>query len=98
MAGGKLQAAARGLYYAQVASKFGPAPAADEELLRAAIDRDKVRVEARDLDGMGLRVGLDRGADLLPDDAVPELMAAYVDLRDALADEATQLMGNGALT
>lgn len=32
---GKLREAAHGLYYAPVPSKFGPAPAADEELLRA---------------------------------------------------------------
>lgn len=32
---GKLQEAAHGLYYAPVPTKFGPAPAAGEELLRA---------------------------------------------------------------
>ncbi len=32
---GKLQEAAHGLYYAPISSKFGPAPAAGEELLRA---------------------------------------------------------------
>lgn len=32
---GKLCEAAHGLYYAPIPSKFGPAPAADEELLRA---------------------------------------------------------------
>jgi hypothetical protein len=32
---GKLREAAHGLYYAPVPTKFGPAPAADEELLRA---------------------------------------------------------------
>ena len=54
------------------------------------IDRDKVRTEARKLDGTGLRVWLDRAIDLLPDDAFPELIADYVHLRDVLADEATQ--------
>lgn len=32
---GKLREAAHGLYYAPIPTKFGPAPAADEELLRA---------------------------------------------------------------
>lgn len=32
---GKLREAAHGLYYAPLQTKFGPAPAADEELLRA---------------------------------------------------------------
>jgi hypothetical protein len=32
---GRLREAAHGLYYAPVATKFGPAPASDEELLRA---------------------------------------------------------------
>jgi hypothetical protein len=54
------------------------------------IDRDKVRTEARKLDGTGLRVWLDRAIDLLPDDAFPELIADYVHLRDVLADETTQ--------
>lgn len=35
---GKLREAAHGLYYAPVPTKFGPAPAADEELLRAFLD------------------------------------------------------------
>lgn len=34
VAEGKLREAAHGLYYAPIPSKFGPAPAADEELLR----------------------------------------------------------------
>jgi len=50
------------------------------------IDRDKVRTEARKLDGTGLRVWLDRAIDRLPDDAFPELIADYVHLRDVLAD------------
>ncbi len=54
------------------------------------IDRDKVRTEARKLDGTGLRVWLDRAIDLLPDDAFPELIADFVHLRDVLTDEATQ--------
>lgn len=54
------------------------------------VDRDKVRIEARKLDGTGLRVWLDRAIDLLPHDAFPELIADYVHLRDVLADEATQ--------
>lgn len=54
------------------------------------IDRDKVRTEARKLDGTGLRVWLDRAIDRLPDEAFPELIADYVHLRDVLADEATQ--------
>jgi hypothetical protein len=54
------------------------------------IDRDKVRAEARKLDGTGLRVWLDRAIELLPDEAFPELIADYVHLRDVLADEATQ--------
>jgi len=35
---GRLREAARGLYYAPVPSKFGLAPAADQELLRAFLD------------------------------------------------------------
>ena len=54
------------------------------------IDRDKVRAEARKLDGTELLVWLDRAIDLLPDGAFPELIAEYVHLRDVLADEATQ--------
>lgn len=54
------------------------------------IDRDKVRAEARKLDGTGLRVWLDRAIDLLPDDAFPELIADYVHLRDVLADANTR--------
>ncbi|MBC7172859.1 MAG: hypothetical protein H5U40_10545, partial [Polyangiaceae bacterium] len=54
------------------------------------IDRDKVRAEARKLDGTRLRVWLDRAIDLLPDEAFPELIADYVHLRDVLADETTQ--------
>ena len=54
------------------------------------IDRDKVRAEARKLDGTGLRVWLDRAIDMLPDDAFPELIADYVHLRDVLADENTR--------
>jgi hypothetical protein len=34
---GKLRQAAHGLYYAPIPSKFGPAPASDEELLRALL-------------------------------------------------------------
>lgn len=37
---GKLREAAQGLYYAPIPSKFGPAPAADEELLRAFLGGD----------------------------------------------------------
>jgi len=54
------------------------------------LDRDKVRAEARKLDGMGLRVWLDRAIDMLPDEAFPELIADYVHLRDVLADESTR--------
>jgi hypothetical protein len=54
------------------------------------IDRDKVRAEARKLDGTGLRVWLDRAIDLLPDQTFPELIAGYVHLRDVLAEEGTQ--------
>ena len=54
------------------------------------IDRDKIRTEARKLDGAGLRIWLDRAIDLLPDDAIPELIADYVHLRDVLTHEATQ--------
>lgn len=35
---GRLREAAHGLYYAPVPSRFGPAPASDEELLRAFLD------------------------------------------------------------
>ena len=59
----------------------------DRDLL---IDRDKVRAEARKLDGTGLRVWLDRAIDMLPDRAFPELIADYVHLRDVLADENTR--------
>lgn len=55
------------------------------------IDRDKVRVEARKLDGTGLRVWLDRAIEMLPEEAFPELIADYVHLRDVLADENTRL-------
>ncbi len=51
------------------------------------IDRDRVRAEARKLDGVGLRVWLDRAIDLLPDEAFPALIADYVQLRDVLAEE-----------
>lgn len=54
------------------------------------IDRDKVRAEARKLDGTGLRVWLDRAIDMLPDEAFPELIADSVHLRDVLADENTR--------
>ena len=53
------------------------------------IDRDKVRAEARKLDGTGLRVWLDRAIDMLPDEAFPELIADYVHLSEVLADENT---------
>ena len=59
----------------------------DRDLL---IDRDKVRAEARKLDGTGLHVWLDRVIDMLPDRAFPELIADYVHLRDVLADENTR--------
>ena len=39
------------------------------------IDRDKVRAEARKLDGTGLRVWLDRAIDMLLDEAFPDLIA-----------------------
>jgi len=51
------------------------------------IDRDKVRAEARKLDGTSLLVLLDRAIDRLPDKAFPELIADYVYLHDILADE-----------
>jgi hypothetical protein len=54
------------------------------------IDRDKVRDEARKLDGTGLRVWLDRAIDMLPDEAFPELLADYVHLGDVVADEGTK--------
>jgi|GEM_PF-3917853 len=54
------------------------------------IDRDKVRAEARKLDGTGLRVWLDRAIDMMPDEAFPELIADYVHLRDVLADDSTR--------
>ncbi|NJK31277.1 MAG: hypothetical protein HC927_02040 [Deltaproteobacteria bacterium] len=54
------------------------------------IDRDKVRAKARELEGTGLRVWLDRAIDLLPDEAFPELVAGYVHLRDVLVDENTK--------
>lgn len=54
------------------------------------IDRDKVRAEARNLDGTGLRVWLDRAIDMLPDEAFPELVADYAHLRELLADENTR--------
>lgn len=54
------------------------------------IDRDKVRAEARKLNGTGLRVWLDRAIDMLPDEAFSELIADYVRLRDILADETTR--------
>jgi hypothetical protein len=55
-----------------------------------AIDRDKVRAEARKLDGTGLRVWLDRAIDMLPDEAFPDLIEDYVWLKDVLADERTR--------
>lgn len=51
------------------------------------IDRNKLRAEARKLDGAGLRVWLDRAIDMLPDEAFPEFITDYVHLRDVLADE-----------
>jgi hypothetical protein len=54
------------------------------------IDRDKVRAQARKLDGAALRVWLDRAIDRLPDEAIPELIADYVHLRDVLADASTK--------
>ena len=54
------------------------------------IDRDKVRAEARKLDGTGLRVWLDRAIDMLPDAAFPDLIADYVHLSGVLADENTR--------
>ena len=51
------------------------------------IDRDKIHSEARKLDGTGVRVWLGRAIELLPDDALPELIADYVHLRDVLVDE-----------
>jgi hypothetical protein len=50
------------------------------------LDREKVRAQARKLDGTGLRVWLDRAIDLLPDEAFPELVADYVHLADVVAD------------
>lgn len=55
-----------------------------------AIDRDKVRAEARKLDGTGLRVWLDRAIDMLPDEAFPDLIEDYAWLKDVLADERTR--------
>jgi hypothetical protein len=52
-----------------------------------AIDRDKVRAQARKLDGTGLRVWLDRAIDMLPDEAFPALIEDYVWLKDILVDE-----------
>jgi hypothetical protein len=40
-------------------------------------DRDKIRAEARKLDGTALRVWLDRAIGMLPDEAFPELIADY---------------------
>jgi hypothetical protein len=54
------------------------------------IDRDKVRAQARKLDGTGLRCWLDRAIDLLPEEAFPELIADYVRLRDVLTDGDTR--------
>ncbi len=57
---------------------------------KIVIDRDKVRAEARKLDGTGRRVWLDRAIDMLPDDAFPDLIADYVRLKDVLGDENTK--------
>jgi hypothetical protein len=38
---GRLREAAHGLFYAPVESRFGPAPARDEEILRAFLDDDR---------------------------------------------------------
>ena len=38
---GRLREAAHGLFYAPVESRFGPAPARDEEILRAFLDGDR---------------------------------------------------------
>ena len=54
---------------------------------RRTIDRDKVRVEARKLDGTGLRIWLDRAIDRLSDDAIAEVFDGYVHLNAVLADE-----------
>ena len=53
------------------------------------IDRAKVRVQARKLDGTGLLVWLDRAIDLLPEQAFPELIANYVHLKDIVSDGRT---------
>ncbi|HEX5746082.1 MAG TPA: hypothetical protein VFZ09_07550 [Archangium sp.] len=52
----------------------------------ARFDREKVRAHARGLDGVGLRVWLDRAIDLLPNEVLPELVADYVRLEDVVAD------------
>jgi hypothetical protein len=57
---------------------------------KIVVDRDKVRAEARKLDGAGLHVWLDRAIDMLPDDAFPDLIADYVRLKDVLGDENTE--------
>lgn len=53
------------------------------------IDRNKVRAHARKLDGADMLVWLDRAIDLLPEDALPELIADYVHLHKVLADSNT---------
>lgn len=55
-----------------------------------AIDRDKVRAQARKLDGTGLRVWLDRAIDMLAEEPFPALIEDYVRLKDILVDEGTQ--------
>lgn len=50
------------------------------------LDRARVRAHARRLDGVGLRVWLDRAIDLLPEDALPQLVVDYVHPGDLVAD------------
>ena len=54
------------------------------------INREKVRSQARKLDGMGLLVWLDRAIDMLPDEAFPELVEGYIHTNDIVADGRTK--------
>jgi len=54
----------------------------------APIDRDKIRVLVRRLDGAALLVLLDRAIDLLPDAELPEFIRGYARLEDLRPDPA----------
>lgn len=55
-----------------------------------AIDRGKLRAHARRLEGKALLVWIDRAINLLPEDALPALIADYVRAEDLAPDPGSQ--------